>query len=97
MRKALAARLEEGHIGLSYLTSGIYMANYRDNVILTKAQQEEEISLLDPKDLARAVSEKLLDRKSCVSLREFVQKHEWDAYADFDLTTAEPSFYRELI
>ena len=62
MRRALAGRLEEGQVGMSYLTSGVYMPNYSNFIVLTKAQKEEVVPLLDAKDLATAVSAKLLDR-----------------------------------
>ena len=47
--------------------------------------------------MATAVSAKLLDRQTCVSLRDFVQKQEWDAYADLDLPTKAPKFYETLM
>lgn len=97
MRKALQGKLEKHQVGLSYLTSGIYMRNYADFIIMTKEQREQGVELLDPKELASVVSAKLLDRQTCVSLREFVTKQEWDAYADFALETKEPTIYKELV
>ena len=71
-RKALLSRLQEQHVGSSYLTSGVYLPNFKDYIVLSKTQQAQSIQLLDPKELATAVSAKLLDRETCVSLHEFV-------------------------
>ena len=62
MRKALQGKLEKHQVGLSYLSSGIYMRNYADFIIMSEEQREEGLELLDPKELASAVSARLLDR-----------------------------------
>jgi len=72
MRRALAGRLEEKQVGLSCLSSGVYMPNYHDFIVLKDSQKQEKVELLDARELAGAVSAKLLDRQTCVSLREFV-------------------------
>lgn len=36
MRRALGGKLEERQVGLTCLTSGVYMPNYRDYIMLTK-------------------------------------------------------------
>ena len=35
MRKSLTSKLEEKHVGLSYLTSGIYMPNYGEYIVMS--------------------------------------------------------------
>ena len=52
MRKALGKKLEEKRVGLSYVTSGIYMPNYKDYIIVSPSQRKEAVELLDAKELS---------------------------------------------
>ena len=54
------------------------------------------MQLLDPNALATRIHAKLLDPQTQVSLREFVSRHEWDAYDHFDFAEKRPSFYKDL-
>ena len=61
MRKALSGKLEERQVGLSYLTSGIYMPNYGEYIVMSPEKRKEEVQLLDPSALATKIHAKLLD------------------------------------
>ena len=61
MRKSLTKLLEEKHVGLSYLTSGIYRQDYAEYIVMGAEKRKQEVQLLDPKQLATAVNTKLLD------------------------------------
>ena len=61
MRKALTSKLEEKHVGLSYLTSGVYMPNYGEYIVMSPEKRREEVQLLDPNVLAARIHAKLLD------------------------------------
>ena len=43
MRKSLQGKLEERHVGLNYLTSGIYMHNYREYIVMSSQHRKEEV------------------------------------------------------
>ena len=43
MRKALSAKLEDKQVGLSYLTSGIYMQNYAEYIVMSPEKRKEEV------------------------------------------------------
>ena len=83
MRRALSSKLENKQVGLSYVTSGIYQPNYGEYIVMKPERREEQVQLLDSKELAEQINSRLLDPKTSVSLREFVSQHEWDAYEDF--------------
>ena len=61
MRKSLTSKLEEKHVGLSYLTSGVYMPNYGEYIVMSPEKRKEEVQLLDPNALATRIHTKLLD------------------------------------
>lgn len=92
MRKSLSTKLEQKRVGLSYCTSGIYMPNYSDFIITPKTPlskkhqsgEEQPVDLLDAGELSKAINDKLFNEETAVSLQEFVSKHEWDAYRDFE-------------
>ena len=85
MRKSLGSKLEQKRVGLSYCTTGIYMQNYSDFVVVPQTSIKKPVELLDADDLASAINTKLLNSETAVSLRDFVSKHEWDAYRDFEV------------
>ena len=57
----MTSKLEEKHVGLSYLTSGVYMPNYGEYIVMSPEKRKEEVQLLDPNALATRIHAKLLD------------------------------------
>ena len=43
MRKSLTPQLEEKQVGLSYLSSGIYMPNYGEYIVMSPEHRKEEV------------------------------------------------------
>lgn len=43
MRKSLQGQLEKNHVGLSYLTSGIYMPNYSEYIVMSSKHRSQEV------------------------------------------------------
>ena len=56
MRKSLGKKLEEKRVGLSYLTSGLYMPNYKDYIIVDAKKRDEEVKLIEADELACAIN-----------------------------------------
>jgi len=56
MRKALGTKLEKKQVGLSYVTPGLYMPNYLDYIVLPDKKRQEQVDLLDAKDLATQIN-----------------------------------------
>ena len=99
-KRSLLPKLQEKLIGVAYLTSGLYMKDWKDYIILTKQQKMKanEVHLLDPEELATEIIQKLFTEEG-TNLREFTKKEEWDIYSDFKESwkNLEPAFYKDLV
>ena len=98
MRKCLGDKLEKLEVGVSALDPGLYEPDFHKFIVLTPAQRQVEVDLLEPSEVADRVVGKLLDKDS-IDTRAFISKPLWNAYSDFDdsFRTKEPEYFKHII